>query len=99
MNYITIKCIKLYREVFDLDTYKIYNVVNPNKCSKYCYCMLTKVDSDNWRVVRCFVIAVIDESELYPTLPYFTQLSLFTFYSRNFAVYKTAQRFISYLNL
>ena len=97
--YKTIKAVRFYASLFDIDSGKPYKLVTAHCLSNYGYYLIKQVDNGQWLVIK---EAPIRKNEVYGSLhslPYLTRIRLYQFLSQNYGFSKQVQKVIDSLDL
>lgn len=94
--YKTIKAIRFYASLFDLDTGKSYKLVSAYGLPKSGYFLLSPANDGRWVVLKKVRIPKVEH---YNLLPYLTRIQLYQFLAQNYSFSKRVQKVIDSLDL
>lgn len=94
--YKTIKALRFYASLFDIETGKTYKLVTSYGLTKSGYFLIQQVDNGKWLAVK---EVPIKENEGYSHLPYFTKIQLYQFLFRNYGFSSKVQKVLDSLDL
>lgn len=94
--YKTIKALRFYASLFDVETGKTYKLVTSYGLTKSGYFLIQQVDNRKWLAVK---EVPIKENEGYSHLPYFTKIQLYQFLIRNYGFSRRVQKVLDSLDL
>lgn len=95
-SYRTIKAVRFFANLFDVDTGKVYRLVTSYSLGKSGYFLIRQTDKGEWLVVK---EAPMVKNEGYIDLPYLTRLKLYQFLAQNYGFSNRIQKVIDSLDL
>lgn len=94
--YKTIKAVRFFASLFDIDSGKPYKLVTAHCLSNCGYYLIRQIDDEKWLVMKEVPIGKIEH---YDTLPYLTRIRLYQFLSQNYGFSSRIQKVIDSLDL
>lgn len=94
--YKTIKAMRFFANLFDVDTGKVYRLVTSYSLGKSGYFLIKQTAKGEWLVVK---EAPMVKNERYDSLPYLTRLKLYQFLAQNYGFSNRIQKVIDSLDL
>lgn len=94
--YKTVKAIRFYASLFDVNTGASYKLVSTYNLTKFGYFLIKQTDDGRWLVLREVRTQKIEH---YHKLPYLTRIRLYQFLSRNYGFSSKIQKVIDSLDL
>lgn len=94
--YRTVKAIRFYASLFDINTGASYKLVTTNNLTKSGYFLIKQVDDGKWLVLKEVPTHKIEH---YNQLPYLTRIRLYQFLSINYGFSREIQKIIDSLDL
>lgn len=96
MLYKTIRAVRFYTTLFDLDTGKYYRLVTAYLVCKSGYFLIIPCEDDKWLVRKCFSMHISDD---YNQLPYLVRLRLHQFLIQKYGMLSSIQKILENIDL
>lgn len=94
--YKTIKAVRFYASLFDINTGKYYKLVTAHNLIESGYFLIKQVDNEKWLVLKEVPTRKIEH---YNQLPYLVKIRLYQFLSLNYGFSSKIQKVIDSLDL